>query len=456
MPRPTRPVALLAAGAVGLSVMTGTVFAAAEQDPPPIQDLAAFCAGAEASGFTDISGNFRQAIECIAAADVAEGGPGGRPANEYGPGLDVSRAQMASFVARMMRAADRFDEGGRIQALPPYDGSNAFSDVPAGNAHESNINRLQQANIVQGGPNGLPTTQYGPSLTVSRAQMASFVARAYRYMTGVALTTGEDYYNDDEALAPEVRGNINGITSAGIAQGPAADTYNPRGNVTRQQMAAFVARSFGDLEEKGFITPLKGEPITSPSPSASASPSPTASASPSPTATSSPSPSESPSPTQSPTGIPTIIGATVEADNGEQFQAEDRIIFTFSEPVDPSIAGQGSSFRFTGANDQDYEVYCNGYTDATLAEEPNDLNRADASGIGAATCELSSAGDTLTVRLKSGPLYYPGDDTPRDDTYVPPTAPATLFFLSEEWKDLQGNAVDLANSPDRVLDSPAT
>ncbi|MEX2621428.1 MAG: S-layer homology domain-containing protein [Egibacteraceae bacterium] len=80
--------------------------------------MASFVAGAldaagaelpEASdvGFTDVPDDspHAHAINRLAAAGVVQGGPGGLPADAYGPGLRVRRDQMASFLLRTVEQA---------------------------------------------------------------------------------------------------------------------------------------------------------------------------------------------------------------------------------------------------------------------------------------------------------------------------------------------------------------
>jgi hypothetical protein len=55
--------------------------------------------------------------------------------------------------------------------------------------------------------------------------------------------SGTDYFDDDNASVHE--GNINAMAAAGLTAGCAPRTYCPKGPVTRGQMAAFLHRAFG-------------------------------------------------------------------------------------------------------------------------------------------------------------------------------------------------------------------
>ncbi len=231
--------------------------------PPPgvARAVDTFCAavGTDFQPFTDISGNtFEPVIECAAYTGVARGGPAGLSQDRYGPRLTTNRAQMASLISRMIDTADRQDDSDAISELPPYDGTPAFTDVPQDSPHFSAIQRLEQAGIVSGGPAGRAASEYGPELSVTREQMATFVNRAIRFMTGSPVTSDEDYFDDDGGSVHQV--NINAIASAGIAVGDGARTFTPNRSVPRDQIAAFVIRALALLNEDGDIRPAEQAP----------------------------------------------------------------------------------------------------------------------------------------------------------------------------------------------------
>src|SRR5690606_5147151 len=90
----------------------------------------------------------------------------------FDPNAAVTRAQMASFVARLVHATGR-----TLPADPP----DAFDDDD-GSVHEDAINQLAAAAIVQ----GTSARTYEPAELIDRAQLASILARALTY-AGVAL-----------------------------------------------------------------------------------------------------------------------------------------------------------------------------------------------------------------------------------------------------------------------------
>ncbi|MGH2381042.1 MAG: S-layer homology domain-containing protein [Candidatus Limnocylindria bacterium] len=132
----------------------------------------------------------------------------------------VTREQMASFLARALTL--------------PLASRDHFTD-DNGSSHENDINRVAEAGITA----GCTTTRFCPRQTVTREQMASFLARALDLPLASA-----DFFTDDDASQHE--SNINRIAEAGITGGCAADRFCPRSPVTRGQMAAFLHRAFND------------------------------------------------------------------------------------------------------------------------------------------------------------------------------------------------------------------
>ena len=106
-----------------------------------------------------------------------------------------------------------------------------FSD-DAGSVHEADINRLAQEGITTGCSEGL----YCPKGMVLRDQMASFLARAFDLPAA-----GQDYFTDDTGSPHEV--DINRLAAAGVTNGCATGRYCPSQPVLREQMAAFLHRA---------------------------------------------------------------------------------------------------------------------------------------------------------------------------------------------------------------------
>src|SRR4051794_26895840 len=234
---PRRPWRLLVptAAAAVLFTLVPLAGAAAAATPPPAQDTSTFCQNVPPDNpFTDVGpGVHHDNILCLAAAGITQG----TTPTTYSPNTVVTRGHEASFIARSIDEANALEAPGvTLTDLPADDGTTVFTDVGATNVHRTNIDRLEQAGIVQ----GKTATTYEPDSPVTRAQMASFINRAEDFLTGTPFTSSTDFFTDDNGSVHE--DNINGIASAGIAQGISNDTYAPDDGVTRQQMASFIIR----------------------------------------------------------------------------------------------------------------------------------------------------------------------------------------------------------------------
>ena len=134
----------------------------------------------------------------------------------------VTRAQMATFLARSLGLAAGDDH--------------RFADVEPTSVHAPNINAIAQAGISLGCDGS--GTRFCPEDEVSRAQMASFMARALEL-----APVGSGPFLDLAGAAGHQQ-SINALWQAGITNGCATDAYCPTELVTRAQMATFLARGF--------------------------------------------------------------------------------------------------------------------------------------------------------------------------------------------------------------------
>ena len=171
--------------------------------------------GLQFASFADIPGSVHErSIERVALAGFASG----TSATTYAPAGPVTRGQMATFLARALGLAP--------QPTGP------FNDV-AGTTHEQSINAVAAAGVAGGFPDG----SFRPGDSVTRGQMATFLAKARQLQP---VTTGPF---TDVAGDPHEQ-NINAVAAAGIAGGFPDSTYRPVNGVTRDQMATFLFRAF--------------------------------------------------------------------------------------------------------------------------------------------------------------------------------------------------------------------
>lgn len=205
----------------------------------PSISYACFHDGSGGSQFSDVSEDnvHAEAIECLVGYGIASG----RGDGSYGPAEPVRRDQMATFVAGALRA---------VGAELPTDPPDAFGD-DAASVHQGAINQLAALGVVTGKSDG----RYHPAEPVSRAQLATFLVRAYERATGFALLAPDDAFSDDNGTSHEP--SIDRAATAGLAAGTGDGVYRPGSEVRRDQMATFVARLVDrvqrDLGEGGFF-----------------------------------------------------------------------------------------------------------------------------------------------------------------------------------------------------------
>jgi hypothetical protein len=169
--------------------------------------------------FTDLTSMFSTEIDWLRNRGITLG----CATDSFCPDDIVTRAQMAMFLARALGL--------------DTDRAAGFEDVDG--IHAGPITAIATAGITQGcDPEG---RRFCPNAPVTRAQMASFLARA------LALSgSTEDAFSDDSGSPHE--SNINAIRAAGITEGCTPDRilFCPNDVVKRGQMAAFMFRAFAN------------------------------------------------------------------------------------------------------------------------------------------------------------------------------------------------------------------
>jgi hypothetical protein len=154
--------------------------------------------------------------------------------SNYCPGGLVTREEMAAFLVRALDAEPPVNYCGGV---PP------FNDVSPGAWSCGYIKRLDELKITGGCGNA----SYCPTGLVTREQMAAFIVRALKKEPGLNYCAGVAPFND---IAPGAWscGYIKRLAELKITGGCGNGNYCPAGLVTREQMAAFLARAFLSME----------------------------------------------------------------------------------------------------------------------------------------------------------------------------------------------------------------
>ena len=322
------------------------------------------CVFADKSTFADRpEGEVGSAIDCVAHYRITLG----VTATQYAPQQSVRRDQMASFLVRLVQAAN-----GTVNPSP----TDHFDD-DNGNTHETNINRLFETGITL----GFPDETYRPRNFVTRAQMASFIARAIEHATGTKLPASTtNHFSDDNGNEHEAR--INQLADAGVVQGTSTGKYSPGNFVTRGQMALFLARSLA------FMTDDLSQPLRRIDPSSAAGVIADA------------------------TAAPELVGAARVA-SGQVVR------FTFDEEVNAGALVPGSfrAYTFTAAQTvADSVVRDSADSKSVLATFPTALRLDLVTTVAAARGAVQDAGGLLSIE-GSAPLS--AVDLPSGTTEAP-------------------------------------
>ncbi|MXZ53575.1 MAG: S-layer homology domain-containing protein, partial [Acidimicrobiaceae bacterium] len=244
--------AVLAAGALVASVLAaGAGPAVAVTDRADHITRLSACVGDAATDhmFTDVSQGhaFRDAINCVAYYGITQGTGDG---TTYSPSQEVTRAEMAVFIARAAKAAG-VDLGGT--------GNARFNDID-GTWQEAQdaINRLASNGMIPSGG------AFRPDDAITRSEMATFLVgllveaapNVTKDSSGAILlgvpgsrSVADDRFpdtDDPEAAAIYELGVTRGASAAEVqdrTMPPLDLNYEPDTTVDRGQMAAFITRA---------------------------------------------------------------------------------------------------------------------------------------------------------------------------------------------------------------------
>ena len=264
--------AVLAAGALVVSVLVAAVVpAGAVTDRADHTTRLSACVGDAATDrmFSDVSAGhvFRAAINCVAYYGITQGTGDG---TTYSPEQDVTRAQMAVFVARAARAAGV--DLGNV-------GAAAFDDIDdTWQEAQDAINQLATAGMIP------PGGAFRPDAAITRAEMATFLIGLLveaapnvtvdsngTILLGTAGTrsVADDRFPDtsDAKIAALYELGVTRGASAAEVQDPTMPpldlNYEPDGTVDRGQMAAFITRALSHtgLRPRGVSAQFDGADV---------------------------------------------------------------------------------------------------------------------------------------------------------------------------------------------------
>ena len=154
---------------------------------------------------------------------VEEGITSGMSADSFGPFSVCNRAQVVTFLWRAAGSPE------------PTATEHPFTDVLSGSFYEKPVLWA----IENGITNGVSATEFGPNLACNRAQVVTFLFRAWNAQAPAdASNPFTDVKEDDFFYAPVLWALENGITT-----GADATHFNPVGQCQRAQVVTFLYRA---------------------------------------------------------------------------------------------------------------------------------------------------------------------------------------------------------------------
>lgn len=215
-----------------------TVLAMAAPAAAATQSTAPACPAGDvpAAQYYDIAGrSHRPNIDCMAWWLIDIWGGSG----DYHPTAHLTRAEHAALLANLLDATGHGGSGSTSDQ--------GFTDV-RGHRYEQQINRLASLGVIK----GKTETQFDPEGRIQRDQMASLIVRLHAQVYGETIQPGAGFSDTNGNVHEE---NIRRLVNAGITAGKTATTYDPKGFVTREQIATFTMRHTALLVELGHGSP---------------------------------------------------------------------------------------------------------------------------------------------------------------------------------------------------------
>jgi hypothetical protein len=234
--------ALLAASVVALSATPAAGQSAGPRPEPGVRPTISACpvdrvSSSATSGYTDIGGTtFEREINCLRDYGIAFG----RSAGRYEPAGEVTRRQMALFLARL----------GRLSGGSEPDEPAPFTDLGGLDAAaRSAVDFVAWHGIARGKGDG----RFAPDEPVTRGQMATFLENLHHFI-GVSGGFEPEVMDFIDVAHSVHRFAIEAIAGPGVAGGVEPGRYAPDRTVTRQQMAGFLTRVL-DIKVAGGEAP---------------------------------------------------------------------------------------------------------------------------------------------------------------------------------------------------------
>ncbi len=187
--------------------------------------FAASASAQQAAPYTDVTSGayYEQPVQALASTKVFEGTECGEA--QFCPERPLLRWEMAVWLVRALQGSD-----------PAPVTSARFSDVSASDWYAAHVEQMLQLGVTTGCGDG---TKFCPNDNVTRASMAVFLTRAYKYKGGSHIKFAD--------VAPDAwyASQVQSLAHYGVTTGcgTAGTHFCPSQQVNRAQMATFLHRA---------------------------------------------------------------------------------------------------------------------------------------------------------------------------------------------------------------------
>ncbi|PIC98556.1 S-layer homology domain-containing protein [Sporosarcina sp. P29] len=175
-------------------------------------------AAADKAKFPDVpdSKHFAKAVNDLASRHII----GGYPDGTFRPSESITRGQAAAIIVKMTKLPTTHIKDPK------------FKDVSTANGYYKAIAALAQKGVINGYGDG----RFGPNDSITRAQMASIIIKAFE----LPLYRDPDYGFKDVVHKNGHRDGIYSLYQLGLTTGTSPTTFSPNASITRGQAAKLL------------------------------------------------------------------------------------------------------------------------------------------------------------------------------------------------------------------------
>ena len=130
--------------------------------------------------------------------------------------------------------------GTMLFSVPTLAHQHGFADVDESNVHYSDIMSMKEQGIFT----GVSDTEFGSGQAIQRRHVAATIHRMLDLPVPDQFERFLEQYDDVDADSP-MAAEIAAVTAAGIFKGDANNAFHPTAEISRQQVASVLVRSFG-------------------------------------------------------------------------------------------------------------------------------------------------------------------------------------------------------------------